>query len=110
MIYYQLNLLGPYYSFRTWTDMYGQRWSRWANCDKALIERGYILPVYVILFILSGRFFPLDIVKGEYLKINDKTSQPLNNSISYSDDEFNFTIFQMIHFMKKVAYFGAFST
>ena len=77
MIYYQLNLLGPYYSFRTWTDMYGQRWSRWANCDKALIERGYILPVYVILFILSGRFFPLDIVKGEYLKINDKTSQPL---------------------------------
>ena len=47
--------------------MYGQRWSRWANCDKALVERGYILPVYVILFILSGRFFPLDIVKGELL-------------------------------------------
>ena len=47
--------------------MYGQRWSRWANCDKALVERGYILPVYVILFILSGRFFPLDIVKGEPL-------------------------------------------
>jgi len=58
-------LTGPYYSFRTWTDMYGQRWSRWANCDKALVERGYILPVYVILFILSGRFFPLDIVKDD---------------------------------------------
>ena len=62
-----LILLGPYYSFRTWQDMYSQRWSRWANCDKALIERGYILPVYVILFILSGRFFPLDIVKGRLL-------------------------------------------
>ena len=55
--------------------MYGQRWSRWANCDKALFERGYILPVYVILFILSGRFFPLDIVKGKYLHIKDKISK-----------------------------------
>ena len=51
--------------------MYGQRWSRWANCDKALVERGYILPVYVILFILSGRFFPLDIVKGEPLSFSN---------------------------------------
>ena len=74
MIFNELILIGPYYSFRTWTDMYEQRWSRWANCDKALIERGYILPVYVILFILSGRFFPLDIVKGELVNVDDKIS------------------------------------
>ena len=97
--------------------MYRQRWSRWANCDKALIERGYILPVYVILFILSGRFFPLDVVKGRLLYdfkhntyiyflpirlVNDIQKNSITSSIS--DDTFyeESSIFWRIFYMTPV--------
>ena len=51
--------------------MYTYRWNRYVNCDQALLDRGIILPVYVILFILSGYLFPLDAVKGESLVTNE---------------------------------------
>ena len=66
----ELNILfnvyfsGPYYRFRTWKDMYDYPWSRWVDCGSAVLDRGYIIPAYAILFILSGHFFPINVVKG----------------------------------------------
>ena len=44
--------------------MYDYPWSRWADSGSAVLNRGYIIPAYAILFILSGHFFPINVVKG----------------------------------------------
>ena len=44
--------------------MYDYPWSRWADCGSAVLNRGYIIPAYAILFVLSGHFFPINVVKG----------------------------------------------
>ena len=63
-ILFNFYITGPYYRFRTWKDMYDYPWSRWADSGSAVLNRGYIIPAYAILFILSGHFFPINVVKG----------------------------------------------
>ena len=57
--------VGPYYKYRTWQDMYMSPWSSQANCDSAVLKRISVVPMYVILFFISGQLFPLEVVKGK---------------------------------------------
>ena len=57
--------VGPYYKYRTWQDMYTSPWSGQANCDSAVWKRISVVPMYVLLFFISGQLFPLDVVKGK---------------------------------------------
>ncbi len=57
--------LGPYYRFRTFQDMYDLKFWTMADCDKAMLKRISRVPVYVVLFLLSGQLFPLSAVKED---------------------------------------------
>ena len=56
---------GPYYRFRTFQDMYEQKYSEIADCDGAMLKRLSRVPGYVALFLLSGYLFPLSAVQED---------------------------------------------
>ena len=59
-------LAGPYYRFRTFQDLYEAKWGNDAARNRAaVVKRLSTVPVYVLFFLLSGHFFPLDVVKTQ---------------------------------------------
>ena len=62
-------LTGPYYTFRTFHDYINSPFSDSSALDKAVIARIKMVPVYTVLFLVSGYIFPLKVVNpfGELL-------------------------------------------
>ena len=54
-------LTGPYYTFRTFQDMYETPYASYIDCDFAMIKRILRVPFYVVLFLVSGYIFPLKV-------------------------------------------------
>ena len=52
---------GPYYSYRTFSDMYDRDYSSRVDATTATIIRLMRLPIYVVLFLVSGYIFPLKV-------------------------------------------------
>jgi len=58
-------LTGPYYRYRTFLDMYERDWSSRVDKKSACLRRIRTVPVYVILFLVFGKIFPIDAVKSD---------------------------------------------
>ena len=55
-------LLGPYYKYKTYHDLYNTPYSALADCDANMIGRMVGVPIYIVLFLVSGYFFPLKVM------------------------------------------------
>ncbi|KAG8181101.1 hypothetical protein JTE90_003150 [Oedothorax gibbosus] len=53
-------LIGPYYKYRTYWDMFHMPFSMAVNANKFLKQRIQIVPVYVGLYLLGNFLYPLD--------------------------------------------------
>ena len=60
-----LHITGPYYRYRTFLDMYERDWSSRVDKKSACLRRIRTVPVYVILFLVFGKIFPIDAVKSD---------------------------------------------
>ena len=64
--YFLISIIsGPYYRFRTFQDLYETPYSKYAHCDQAMWNRLSRVPIYVILFLISGYLFPLKAVLND---------------------------------------------
>ncbi len=54
-------LTGPYYTYRTFQDLYSTDNAARADCDGACLRRLSRLPAYIALFLLAGYLFPLKV-------------------------------------------------
>lgn len=58
-------LTGPYYRFRTFQDLYETPYGLKADCETLMLQRIIRVPFYLILFLVSGYFFPISAVLSE---------------------------------------------
>ena len=56
-----ISFSGPYYRFRTFQDLYEKPYAKYAECELAMWIRLSRVPIYVILFLISGYLFPLKV-------------------------------------------------
>ncbi len=56
-----LPLPGPYYTYRSFHDLYFSEYTSKADCVQACLSRLSRLPLYVTLFLLAGYVFPLNV-------------------------------------------------
>lgn len=64
-------LIGPYYKYKTYIDMFSVPYTPYLRCFKILKRRIRFLPVYIGMFLLSDYIFPL-----EYAASEDILDQP----------------------------------
>lgn len=74
-IHYCLNhvglIAGPYYRYSTWRSMYLDPWNPAVNgkpgvCEAAALARIRLVPLYVVVFLVSGYLFPLSVVDSDH--------------------------------------------
>ena len=58
-------LTGPYYRFRTFQDLYEAPYALKADCETLMLQRIIRVPFYLVLFLVSGYFFPISAVLDE---------------------------------------------
>lgn len=58
-------LTGPYYSYRTFYDYFNLPYQKHADCLKATINKLKYVPIYVGLFLLADRIWPLEYATTE---------------------------------------------
>ena len=55
-------LTGPYYKYRTFHDLYNEPYTLYADCDANMWGRMVGLPIYIVLFLVTGYIFPLKVL------------------------------------------------
>jgi len=61
-------ITGPYYKYRTWQGLYQDQWNPAVTgdgtiCETSALSRAKNVPLYVLLFLVSGYLFPLSVVE-----------------------------------------------
>lgn len=54
-------LSGPYYKYRTYTDMFELPYSTCVPANRFLKKRLQVVPIYILLYLCGNFLYPLDV-------------------------------------------------
>ncbi|XP_035207114.1 lysophospholipid acyltransferase 7-like isoform X2 [Stegodyphus dumicola] len=60
-------LIGPYYKYRTFSDMFYLPYSSYVPANRYLIQRIQIVPFYVLLYLVGNFLYPLELASSPEL-------------------------------------------